>query len=58
VIAWEQRCRKRIGAAIGQGQANTSKITTYYSSATYAAHVCNNLVLGGYDKGGFNFNSL
>ena len=36
------------GTAIGLGHANTSKIVAYYASATYAAHVCDNLVLSGY----------
>jgi hypothetical protein len=37
------------GSAIGLGQANTSKIVNFDASVTYAAHVCNNLVLGGFD---------
>lgn len=33
---------------IGSGAANTLAIVSYYNSGTYAAKICNDLVLGGY----------
>ncbi len=37
------------GTALGTGQANTTAIVTSQGVGNYAAQVCNDLVLGGYD---------
>ena len=37
------------GTGIGLGKGNTSKIVALYASSNYAANVCNNLTLNGYD---------
>jgi hypothetical protein len=37
------------GTTIGLGKANTAKIVAFSSSSIYAAQICNNLTLNGYD---------
>lgn len=51
-IEWYNGSFKYVGAtdkSIGAGQANTSKIITVLGNGNYAASVCDNLVLEGYD---------
>lgn len=50
VIAWGATGAVGVtGNAIGLGQANTIKIVAFYSASSYAAHICNNLTLNGFD---------
>ena len=37
------------GAALGTGTANTNKIVSFYSTGSYAARICYDLVLNGYN---------
>ncbi len=39
-----------IGTAIGTGQANTTAIVTIQGAGSYAAQVCNDLTVGGYNE--------
>ncbi len=55
-IAWDpetnfvnQVATGAVGATLGDGAANTATIVNVLTTGSYAAHICNDLVIGSYD---------